>query len=132
MSSLVSAINGANPLQYDSISKAENPLKKADLLALQDLSKSKRAYKVDNAIIASEVTSVKEMGFSKALNQAIHSVDQIQKNSQSEIKDIMTGASNNIHRAMIASQEASVAFTVLVETRNKLMESYQELMRVQV
>jgi flagellar hook-basal body complex protein FliE len=33
---------------------------------------------------------------------------------------------------MIASQESSVAFTLMVELRNKLVESYQELMRAQV
>jgi flagellar hook-basal body complex protein FliE len=33
---------------------------------------------------------------------------------------------------MIASQESSVSFTLMVELRNKLVESYQELMRAQV
>jgi flagellar hook-basal body complex protein FliE len=33
---------------------------------------------------------------------------------------------------VIAMQEASVAFTMMVEVRNKLVESYQELMRMQV
>ena len=40
--------------------------------------------------------------------------------------------STNLHQAMISMQEASVAFTLMVEVRNKLVESYQELMRMQV
>ena len=36
------------------------------------------------------------------------------------------------HKSVIAMQEASVAFSLMVEVRNKLVESYQELMRMQV
>ena len=45
---------------------------------------------------------------------------------------VMTGETNNLHQAMISMQEASVAFQLMVEVRNKLVESYQELMRMQV
>ena len=44
----------------------------------------------------------------------------------------MTGESTNLHQAVIAGQESSVALTLMVELRNKLVESYQELMRAQV
>lgn len=37
-----------------------------------------------------------------------------------------------LHQVMIASEESSVAFQLMVEVRNKLLESYQELMRMQV
>jgi len=33
---------------------------------------------------------------------------------------------------MIAMQEANVSFQLMVEVRNKLLESYQELMRMQI
>jgi len=38
----------------------------------------------------------------------------------------------NLHQAMISMQEASVSFSLMVEVRNKLVESYQELMRMQI
>jgi flagellar hook-basal body complex protein FliE len=47
-------------------------------------------------------------------------------------RDIMLGKSDNIHQAMISMQEAGVAFNLLVEVRNKLVESYKELTRMQV
>ena len=37
-----------------------------------------------------------------------------------------------LHQAMIAMEEASVSFQLMVEVRNKLLESYQELMRMQI
>jgi flagellar hook-basal body complex protein FliE len=45
---------------------------------------------------------------------------------------VLSGEATNLHQAMIASQESSVSFTLMVELRNKLVESYQELMRAQV
>jgi flagellar hook-basal body complex protein FliE len=37
-----------------------------------------------------------------------------------------------LHQAVLAAEEASVSFQLMVEVRNKLLESYQELMRMQV
>ena len=37
-----------------------------------------------------------------------------------------------MHQAMIAMEEASVSFQLMAEVRNKLLESYQELMRMQI
>jgi flagellar hook-basal body complex protein FliE len=48
------------------------------------------------------------------------------------MKAVMTGGDVPLHQAMIAVQEASISFQLMVEVRNKLLESYQELMRMQV
>jgi flagellar hook-basal body complex protein FliE len=45
---------------------------------------------------------------------------------------LLTGETSNVHQAMIAVQESNVAFSLMVEVRNKLVDSYQELMRMQV
>ena len=47
-------------------------------------------------------------------------------------RKVLLGESDQIHQSVIAMQEASVAFSLMVEVRNKLVESYQELMRMQV
>jgi flagellar hook-basal body complex protein FliE len=49
-------------------------------------------------------------------------------------RDAVAGLTSGtpLHRVMIANEEASVAFQLMVEVRNKLLESYQELMRMQV
>ncbi len=52
--------------------------------------------------------------------------------ARDETVKLMSGETDNIHQSIIALQEAGVAFTLLVEVRNKLVESYQELMRMQV
>ena len=70
--------------------------------------------------------------FASMLGDLVESVDQKGKASSQAAQDIMLGKSDNIHQAMIAMQEASVAFGLLVEVRNKLVESYKELTRMQV
>lgn len=62
----------------------------------------------------------------------IDSVDNKQKAAEESRRAFLAGESNNLHQTMIASQEASVAFTLMVEMRNKVMEAYQELMRLQI
>jgi flagellar hook-basal body complex protein FliE len=52
--------------------------------------------------------------------------------AQAATRKGLMGDSDQLHQSVIAMQEASVAFTMMVEVRNKLVESYQELMRMQV
>ena len=59
-------------------------------------------------------------------------VDQKKKISAKETQDLILGRSDNIHEAVVKSQEAGVAFNLMIEVRNKLVESYKELMRMQV
>jgi flagellar hook-basal body complex protein FliE len=46
--------------------------------------------------------------------------------------EVLLGETDQLHQSVIAMQEAGVAFSMMVEVRNKLVESYQELMRMQV
>jgi flagellar hook-basal body complex protein FliE len=70
--------------------------------------------------------------FGDLIGDLVGSVDAKGKVAESEARHLMLGESDNLHRTMIAMQEAGVAFTLLVEVRNKLVESYQELMRMPV
>jgi len=45
---------------------------------------------------------------------------------------MLAGETTDVHDVMIATEEAGLAFNLMVEIRNKLVESYQELMRMQV
>ena len=44
----------------------------------------------------------------------------------------VSGRVTEVHDVMIAAEEAQLAFELLLEVRNKLLESYQEIMRMQV
>jgi len=71
-------------------------------------------------------------GFAQMFENFIQGVDQKKKISKQETQDLILGRSDNIHEAVVKSQEAGVAFNLMIEVRNKLVDSYKELMRMQV
>ena len=71
-------------------------------------------------------------GFAQMFERFIKGVDQKNKISAKETQDLILGRSDNIHEAVVKSQEAGVAFNLMIEVRNKLVESYKELMGRQV
>ncbi len=70
--------------------------------------------------------------FSDLVGGLVRAVDEKSKVADGEVRKLMVGESDNIHRSMIAMQESGLSFSLLVEVRNKLVESYQELMRMPV
>lgn len=70
--------------------------------------------------------------FGTMLDGLVSTVAEKQAASADITKRVLLGESDQLHQSVIAMQEASVAFTLMVEVRNKLVESYQELMRMQV
>ena len=80
----------------------------------------------------SPVDRVTAPGFAQMFEKFIKGVDQKKKISKNATQDLILGRSDNIHEAVVKSQEAGVAFNLMIEVRNKLVDSYKELMRMQV
>lgn len=72
------------------------------------------------------------IGKANPVKDLVMAVDAKTKAANSMKAAVLSGESNNLHQTMIASQEADVAFTLMLEMRNKMMETYQELMRMQI
>jgi flagellar hook-basal body complex protein FliE len=70
--------------------------------------------------------------FSDFLGQMVTDVNAKQGLSSAAVEGVLSGQNVPLHQAMIAMEEASVSFQLMVEVRNKLLESYQELMRMQI
>ena len=71
-------------------------------------------------------------GFETALGQMVAQVSGKQAVAGEAVAGLMSGQGVSLHQAMIAMEEANVSLQLMVEVRNKLLESYQELMRMQV
>jgi flagellar hook-basal body complex protein FliE len=71
-------------------------------------------------------------GFGTMLDGLVNLVDQKQAAEQATTQKVLLGDTDQLHQSVIAMQEASVALSLMVQVRNKLVESYQELMRMQV
>ena len=70
--------------------------------------------------------------FAELLNQAVSEVNELQKSSDKEVGKILSGDIKDVHSAMIAMQKADLSFQMVMQVRNKLVEAYQEVMRMQV
>jgi len=64
--------------------------------------------------------------------RAIDEVNQLQAQAGAVEQSMYAGDSTELHRVMIAAEEAGTAFDLLVEMRNRLVEAYQDLMRMQI
>ena len=71
-------------------------------------------------------------GFGDIFSKLVTDVEQKQANASEVTRSVLMGDNPNLHQSVIAMQEASVSFSLMVEVRNKVVESYQELMRMPV
>lgn len=70
--------------------------------------------------------------FGNALKDAVERVDATQKAAEGEIEAFVAGKQENVHDVVIAMNEAKLSFQLMTQVRNRLLETYQELMRMQV
>jgi flagellar hook-basal body complex protein FliE len=72
-------------------------------------------------------------GFPDLLKQSLSAVNETQKKAGELTQAFEAGDANtNIAEVMIAMQKANVSFQAMKQVRNKLMDAYQEIMRMQV
>ena len=72
------------------------------------------------------------VSFKDSIKDAVSQVNDLQKTADTFATQLATGDLEDIHKAMIAMQKAKLAFDFTVQVRNKVIEAYQEIMRMQV
>ncbi|TLS36732.1 flagellar hook-basal body complex protein FliE [Pseudalkalibacillus caeni] len=80
----------------------------------------------------SNVQNNASANFGDMLKNAINQVNDTQKESDLMTNKLVTGEVQDVHQVMIAAQKASIALNMTVQVRNKVIESYQEIMRMQM
>lgn len=101
-------------------------LPQVNALTNRDLSQLPAAAPVTSA------TPIKSDVFSSMLGQMVSEVNAKQQVSGQMVNALQSGQNVPLHQAVIGMEEASVSFQLMVEVRNKLLESYQEIMRMQI
>jgi flagellar hook-basal body complex protein FliE len=69
--------------------------------------------------------------FDEVLTTAFQSVDRLQKEANQAIEQLAVEGSTNVHQTMIAMEKADLSFRLMLQIRNKLVDAYQEVMRMQ-
>ncbi len=70
--------------------------------------------------------------FATKLQEAIQSVDRAQDFRDEMVEGAVTGKVGEVHDVMIAAEEAQLAFELMLEVRNKLLDSYNQIMQMQL
>ena len=71
-------------------------------------------------------------GAGKFFSELVSKVNDIQIQSDKSIQDLASGENKNLHEVMIAVEKSSISFQFMSQVRNKALEAYQEVMRMQV
>lgn len=77
-------------------------------------------------------TGAKNSSFTNIFSDAVNNLKDTEATAASENEKLLTGQSDDIHTAMIASQKAEVAVELAVQIRDKVIASYNEVMNMQV
>lgn len=70
--------------------------------------------------------------FADYLKEALQQVEGLQSDARQKAQELMSGDAQQIHQAMVAYEKAFLAFTLTIEIRNKVVEAYHEIMRIQM
>lgn len=70
--------------------------------------------------------------FAQVLQNTLNQVAQLQATADQAAQQVATGQAQDLHTAMIAAEKATLALDLTVQVRNKVLEAYQEIMRLPV
>ncbi|MDL2217234.1 flagellar hook-basal body complex protein FliE [Christensenellaceae bacterium OttesenSCG-928-M15] len=77
-------------------------------------------------------TSSNNGDFESYLTQAIQTADNQGDDNRAFTDAILSGELNNLHDATIAAREAELSLSLVVQVRDRMVEAYNEIMRMQV
>jgi flagellar hook-basal body complex protein FliE len=72
-----------------------------------------------------------EEGFSGVLNNALQQVNQLNGGAEQQIGSLLKGGNVDMSTVMIAVEKADVAFQLMMQVRNKIVNAYQDIEKMQ-
>jgi len=71
-------------------------------------------------------------GFGQMLADSITKVNEAQQTADHSIKELAAGRTKNIHETMLQIENADASLKLMMQVRNKVLDAYKEIMRMQV
>lgn len=87
---------------------------------------------VDKSARAKQPVDTRGPRFSDEIKNLLYAVNDKQGLANNMVQDVVKGESDDLHGAMIALEEASVSFQLMLEVRNKMLDAYQEINRMNI
>ena len=85
-----------------------------------------------NGVATAGSTQAPAGGFSDTISSALEAVSQAEFNADALATDVALGGDTSVQELMVAMTKASLSVDLLVQVRNKAVEAYQEIMRMQI
>ena len=126
----MNALSALRSLAYPAL-RAEAPLKSGEAAALKNIPFTELET-LSPGILPLDQTRSAGNSFENTIKNFVGEVAGKQAAAGEAVTGLLSGKNVSLHQAMIGMEEASISFQLMVEVRNKMLESYQELMRMQV
>src|SRR5438270_5963701 len=76
--------------------------------------------------------SKNDAGFGSVLQDAMHKVGELNDTASRGVENFLSGEGDDLHKTIMATQRADLAMELFLQVRNKVVQAYQEVMRMQV
>jgi flagellar hook-basal body complex protein FliE len=70
--------------------------------------------------------------FGEVLSQSLDKVNDLQVQADRGVNELVAGRNKNIHETMLLMEKADMSFRLAMQVRNKVIEAYREILRMQV
>lgn len=70
--------------------------------------------------------------FGEMLNTSVEKLNDLQNQADRAAKEMVAGRNKNIHETMLMMEKADMSFKLAMQVRNKIIDAYREIMRMQV
>ena len=77
-------------------------------------------------------TTPGQAAFGQLITEGLQGVNEQLKASQVDLQQLALGDAQNLHEVMIRLEESRISFQLVMQVRNRLLEAYQDVMRMQV
>ena len=73
-----------------------------------------------------------EKSFLQLLEDSVTQVNEYQGQADTAVKELVAGKSKNIHETLLAVERADTSLKLMMQVRNKILDAYREIMKMQV
>jgi len=97
---------------------------------VQGLSSVNQGFPVQNTQTGNKAEN--KTSFKDMLMDAIMNVSNLEKEADRITEDFIAGRTDSIHSVLIAAEKASISLDMVIEVRDKMLDAYNEIMRMQI
>ncbi|MDS1029523.1 flagellar hook-basal body complex protein FliE [Bacillota bacterium LX-D] len=73
-----------------------------------------------------------KLNFAQVLQDKLNEVNELQLEADNLTQQYLTGGPVELHNVMLAGEKATLALQLTVQVRNKIVDAYQEISRMQI